>query len=276
MGTKKICVVTLCVLCLFLLLYLLNGYFQNKLLFRAIECNNYDEAKSAIKHGAFINTRQHLLYIPEIAPTNPTPLISACKEGHQRIVELLLTNGADVNKADNYTGETPLIASLHGRKQNRFSLAFYLINCGANINITQNSNSAFQETLLVLETDTEETIQEGFRLFQYLMENNVDKTVYNSKENVLTYATHYRNYNVVNFLLENDYCEVNEIDGNGSTALITAAKYNQIDIVSLLLDYGADKSFTDFAGKSAYDYATANGFVSIVELLKGGQGDGSG
>jgi ankyrin repeat protein len=36
--------------------------------------------------------------------------------------------------------------------------------------------------------------------------------------------------------------------------LSAATKYNRIDTVKLLLDYGADKNYVDANGKTAYDY----------------------
>ena len=39
-------------------------------------------------------------------------------------------------------------------------------------------------------------------------------------------------------------------------------------IVKLLLEYGADKTYIDESGKSAYDYAMENGNLVCQELLK--------
>jgi len=201
--------------------------------------------------------------------TNPTPLIAACKEGNQDIVALLLEHGADINKRDNCTDETPLLAALQGTKQNRFSLAFYLIEKGADIHMVQpGANSALQETLLVSEQDSENTIAEGFSLFQYLMEQNVDKAIQLPWESTLTYAAHYGNSNVVRYLLENGHFSVDELDPKGNTALIVAAKNNQLEIAELLLAFGASKSIADDSGKTAYDHAVENGYLEVAEILK--------
>ncbi|MBR5515340.1 MAG: hypothetical protein IKU52_03970 [Clostridia bacterium] len=51
-----------------------------------------------------------------------------------------------------------MLAALHGAKQNRFSLAKYLIKKGADIYTSQKNNTVLEETLVVLESDEEFTI----------------------------------------------------------------------------------------------------------------------
>jgi len=108
-----------------------NGVYQNKKLFDAIESSDYAGAKQAIENGAWINSRKHLLHMPNLIPQNPTPLINACEKGNEEIISLLLDSGADINKKDSYTGQTPLLAALHGTKANRFSIAMFLLEKGA-------------------------------------------------------------------------------------------------------------------------------------------------
>lgn len=250
-----------------LTIFLVNGYIQTKKLFDAIENRDYEGVKTSIRSGAWINQREHLLYIPNIIPTNPTPLIVACKNGDTEVVELLLQNGADINREDNYTGQTPLLAALHGKKSNRFSLAMYLIDRGANIHVNQSSTSPFQRSLLILGSDTPETIQDGFNLFKYLLQNNVDMTIRIGEENALTFAAHYGNYNAVKYLLDEGYFDVNVQDNAGDTALISATTNNHAEIVIMLLEYNADISLTDSNGKTASDIAKEKNYEQIFDLL---------
>ena len=245
-----------------------NGVYQNKKLFGAIESNDYAGAKQAIENGAWINVRKHLLHIPNLIPQNPTPLIIACEKGDEKIISLLLDSGADINKKDSYTGQTPLLAALHGTKANRFSIAMFLLEEGADPFAVQKTTSPLEETLVVLDSDDEQTIKAGFELFKYLIEQQVDLDICKGKENALTFATHYGNYNVVEFLIKEYYFDINSKDLAGDTALIVAIKNDQAQIMQLLLELGADKSMKDSKGKTAYDYAVERGFAELAELLK--------
>ena len=250
-----------------------NGLYQNRKLFDAIERDDYDGVKKAIEKGAWINTREELFYVPNLIPTNPTPLISACKKGNEKIITLLLENGADINKRDNYNGTTPLLAALHGAKSsraksNRFLLAMFLIENGADPFAVSPTDSPFEESILVLDSDNAQTIKEGFELFKYLMEQKVSMDICIGKENALTYAAHYSNYNVVEYLIEENYFDVDSKDSAGNTALIVATKNNETQIIQLLLQLGADKSIKDAEGKTAYDYAVELELVDFTEILK--------
>lgn len=245
-----------------------NGVYQTNRLFCAIESSDYAGVKRAIEKGAWINARKQLLHVPNLIPQNPTPLIIACEKGDEKIVLLLLDSGADIEGKDSYTGQTPLLAALHGTKANRFSLAMLLLEKGADPFVSQKTTSPLEETLIVLDSDDEQTITDGFKLFKYLIEHQVDLNICKGNENVLTFATHYGNYNVVEFLIKEDYFNINSKDQAGDTALIVAIKNDQTQIMRLLLELDADKSLKDAKGKTAYDYAAERGFVELAELLK--------
>ena len=245
-----------------------NSVYQTKKLFGAIEISDYVGTKQAVEKGAWINARKHLLHLPNLIPKNPTPLILACEKGDEKIVSLLLDKGADINKKDSYTEQTPLLAALHGTKKNRFSLAMFLIDKGADPFAIQKTTSPLEETLVVLDSDDEQTKEDGFKLFKYLIEQQVDLDICTGKENVLTFASHYGNYNVVEFLIKGDFFDINSKDLAGDTALIVATKNERTQIVYLLLELGADKFQKDSKGKTAYDYAVERGFVELAKILK--------
>ena len=60
-------------------------------------------------------------------------------------------------------------------------------------------------------------------------------------------------------------CNVNAVDDvYGSTALMFAAQSDNLDLVKLLLRYGADTNLTNKTGKKAIDYATSNDIRWLV------------
>ncbi len=252
------------------IIYISNSFYQSGILHTSVEESNYDAAYRAIKKGAWVNKRKYLLNIAEIASTNPTPLITACKIGDEQIVDLLLLYGADVNKEDNFTGKTPLLAALHGNKANRYALAMHLVESGADIHSSQSTTSALEESVIVLSTDDGYTVSDGYQFFLYLIEHHVEMKICNLNENLLTYAAHYNNVNVVRYLIDNQYFGVNTLDPDGNTALIVASKNDNEIIVKELLNYGADTLMKNAEGKTAIDYAIENSNEAIIAILEDG------
>jgi len=66
----------------------------------------------------------------------PMPLIIAARNGHTRVVELLLLRGADVNVRDKEQGTTPLIASA---QQGHKEIVELLLKNGADVNAKDSS-----------------------------------------------------------------------------------------------------------------------------------------
>jgi ankyrin repeat protein len=70
--------------------------------------------------------------------------------------------------------------------------------------------------------------------------------------------------------LADDPTLVNIMDGRTSP-LHEAAANNQLEVVWLLLDRGADLALTNGEGKTALDLATERGHAAVVELLREAQ-----
>jgi ankyrin repeat protein len=245
-----------------------NRHKWTSALFEAIEAHDAPAVQIAIDHGANVNAYRHLLRLPNLLMFNDTPLILACRSGDGDIIELLLQTGADVNKADNLTGNTPLIQIVHAGTPNRFSIAKQLITHGADVLVERQSGfNVLDGTIVMMPDDDSDTREEGFILFQYLVKSGVPLSVSFSKESALTCAAHYNNYNVVQFLVDNQYFLVDERDDMQDTALIVAARVGDTEMVELLLGFGADKTLTDAEGKTAYDYAQENQSRELIEVL---------
>ena len=71
---------------------------------------------------------------------------------------------------------------------------------------------------------------------------------------------------IVSTLLEKG-ADANTTDGNGVTALWAASANGHTEIVSMLLEKGADANTTDSSGRTALWTASANGHTKIVSML---------
>lgn len=60
---------------------------------------------------------------------------------------------------------------------------------------------------------------------------------------------------------------INQVEGNGYSALIKASIKGHKNIVEWLLQKGADKSLRSFDSKTALDYARENKHKEIIQLL---------
>ncbi len=291
MKNKKLffaILISLLIAILALLFFVINGIYQNERLFDAIENNDLEAAKTAIERGAWLNTTKAKL-LSIIAEYDTTPLMAACDGGNEDMVRLLIDNGADINLMEHKSGMTPLRAALTCGKPNRFSLAKYLIEQGADIKSpTERSYNIFEQllikcfnidvykplhpsyvyhTLYVYKNDDEQTAREGFELFVYFVEHDTNTTVYPNSYTILTLSAEYGNNNVIKYLIEEKLCDVNLQDDKGDTPLITAAKHNKRDTAELLLELGADKTLKDSEGKTALDHAVQNQNNEIIDLL---------
>jgi ankyrin repeat protein len=103
-------------------------------------------------------------------------------------------------------------------------------------------------------------------LFRYAIReahNDLVKYLWSKDKNLyilLTYASLYGNYELVEFLLD----EGVDIHTQDNAALEYAAEYGHLEIVKLLLDRGADiHTNNDYALR----YASRNGHLEVVKLL---------
>ena len=74
--------------------------------------------------------------------------------------------------------------------------------------------------------------------------------------------------NTVLSLLLTSKVNINDTDVYGFTALMNAVAYNHKEVVSLLIDKGADINMNNkYDGDTAFIYAVNNGYENIVSLL---------
>jgi ankyrin repeat protein len=128
----------------------LNNYPGDRMPSQPKPPNLEKEMIRASKHGATIMVMALLAKDPALISARDvdgsTPLHCATWKGHERLVQVLLKHGADVNATNNndHWGTTPLHAAAHG---NQRAIAELLIAHGADIDVKNlNGRTPLQET----------------------------------------------------------------------------------------------------------------------------------
>ncbi|KAJ7487830.1 ankyrin repeat-containing domain protein [Mycena latifolia] len=180
-------------------------------------------------------------------------LQAAVKEGHEKVVRILLDTGADIN----FTGEIRKSALQIALAKGDEKLIRLLINRGA-LAETQEYNDALRAAL-----------QPGLEeLARFLIENGADMNAQSEGVGtVLEAASAKGAESMVQLLIENG-ADVNEQGGYYGTALQAAAMEGHESIVRILLDNGANIHAQGGPYGSALEAAAREGHQNIVCLLE--------
>lgn len=193
------------------------------------------------------------------------PLNQAIGIDNQEIIELLIARGANVNCND---GATPLSLTYQIKGENWYANSTMLIENGADIDyLTSYSGDSLSilYDIVSYSYPNNGDEQEVFSAFQYAIEHiDIDKVDFRW---VLIHAVMADRIKIVEYLLDNNYCDVNDTT-NSFTPLMAAAREAPLEMVEYLLSKGADKTITDENGKTAYDYAVefqrSNDILSLL------------
>ncbi len=174
---------------------------------------------------------------------------------NNRLVKLLLVNGANVNGRD----RDGYRALMEASKWNLTEIIELLINAGADVN-AEDSNG---KTALIYAA--EHGHKEAARL---LLDSgaNVNDASDIEGNAALMEASKWNLTEIIELLLDNG-ANVNAKSTNGDTALMRASGHGHQDIVKLLINAGADVNAADISGNTPLMCASFNGHNEIVELL---------
>ncbi len=189
------------------------------------------------------------------------PLAIAIRLGLVEIVQLLLENGADVEKrvtTDNFTA------------------LFLVINC---INLSKSKkvieeNSKFNIVHPLEYKDIRKKFETIFNMNgvfdneqQISLEKFVNMTEICNDEILKLYKKNKENYVKIFSLIVEVSQNLNITVRHDITALIQATEHNEENLVIKLLEKGADKSLKTVIGHTAYDYALTNRNYRLMGLL---------
>ena len=178
-----------------------------------------------------------------------TPLIFAAREGDLESAKYLLDGGADVNQTSEY-GWTPLLTAANNR---HYKLGADLIERGADVNIANKGGW----TPLYLATDNR-NIEGGdypvpkpdmdhLEFIKILLDRGADPNS-RARDNTLT-----RTIFTMQWFHE-----------NGATPFVRAGQSSDVELMQLLLDYGADPFMATENGDTALTASAGIGWVEGV------------
>ena len=240
-------------------------------LMKAAYFNDIEKVKLLLKKGADVNEKDEFA---------GTALIYAARKGNYEVVDLLLKHGADINyipKTDTAMGGAPLTALMSAAYHGHEDVAKLLIEHGADVNMAIIVPGSRGGRVTALSLASLAGHDEMVRL---LTEHGADmrgayrgriKAVEGIEELLLASET--GDVSMVRRLL-NGGIDVNKRGQGGSTALMCAVEGRNRDVVSLLLEHGAETNpalwFNISKARSAMTplmRAAYNGDLEIVKLL---------
>ena len=183
-----------------------------------------------------------------------TILLWAYREGHLELVRLILEKGADINYQNDVTGETALI---HSSKAGHFEIAQMLVKNGSN---TQAKDNTGEDAVLWGCT------KGHLDIVKMLMTNNTSPDS-KEKNDCLISASHSRNKELIDFLINNYNVNINAIDEHGETALMVATMTGNNEIMRILIDNGANVNINDKRGRNALMLSVQTGNLELAEFL---------
>ena len=166
------------------------------------------------------------------------------------------------------------------------SLAFLLFGIGTYISIDKIANSSlWSDFVLGVEGSTplmEAAYEADISRVEELLEKGEDVNAKDSDDSTALHWTVYgsgfyyeeeietddgASVDIASILLEAG-ADVNAQDVYGSTVIVSAVNYENVELVKLLLDHGADPLIQDENGMSALDYAEDYQNKDLINILK--------
>lgn len=246
--------------------------------------NKIEKVMFLLMGGINVNVRYCEYYSGQYYCDDKTILMLAIQKGHNDLVNLLLTYGADVNKQTKM-GDTAVISAA---RSNNLEALKLLLNRNANVDVTKplcialtkgyresvefllsyaRNINAINKTLI-------SAVREGCKiLVELLLAQHADVNTVDNRGNtaIICAIQNYRQERVellelIKILLVHK-AKVNICNNDGDTALIIAARKNYVEIVKLLLLYDADTDVINNDEDTALIIVARNGYQEILRIL---------
>lgn len=249
-----------------------DANFNNRLrtpLISASTTGNIDIIRLLLDHSADPNSEV------EVFNYATTALFAACVAGNHAAVELLCSNGANVNALMPVHGSALKYALTFKDEQ----IAISLFSKGARFEATSHDGGSSEHTALDKKTSINNqgpqqiealriACKRGFARFSKLLINRYleSERLTIQSSDFLQIASYWGNRDIVQKLLS-DGAFANSVAGPYGTALQAASVKGDLEVVRLLLDEGADPNAMDWHGWPARTIASKNGHMDIAQAL---------
>nr|WBF70325.1 hypothetical protein [Megavirus caiporensis] len=212
--------------------------------------------------------------IDNLSKKNKRSLIIACKFSNTtsniKTVELLLDHGFDIDYTDKLGFTALMIACRYSNTTSNIETVKLLLNQGANINIqTKNGWTALMSASVFTRTDSniptvKLLLDRGADL------ESINKDKYSVLTFVCRYSDSTSNTETLKLLLEKG-AKVNIINKYRENLLMVACKYSTIKTIEILLQYQVEVNYSGKYNwtplKIAITYAKSQNVVDIIKLL---------
>ncbi len=230
------------------------GYNNKSALMVAIDYGNFEIAKALIEAGADINLTDNDGFCA---------LHYASRKGNLEIVEMLVKKGAAINLFPDgtkfYAGYTPLtLACDNSRNEYTLETIKYLVENGANL---EKVDFAFKSPL------TAAVFCKSIGTIEFLLESgaNPNGALTDGRTPLYLSISEGLPYDAVELLLK--YGANTELGTEYHTPLSLAVSRSGTDVISLLIDYGANYNYRDSSANTLLHKAAGRNSQKTLEYL---------
>ncbi len=218
-------------------------------------------------HAALTGDKAELIAAIEAGATTQDmneALRAAASRGHVDIINYLIEHGAMVDGTTPNNHNTPLMLAV---EYNQVEAVRVLLNAGANPNPIDD----YGDTALLQATRKTTRIagnNGSIEIAKLLIEKNADTHAVSrsSKTTPLMYAMRSNDIELIRLLL-NKGADINEKNLHGETPLMYAAAWVDTPVFTFLLRHDPDVTTQTWRGKTALDYATKENKAELVQAL---------
>jgi len=236
----------------------------------AIETRSTDGAKTALMMASYKNNADIIKLLIEKGASvdaknnrGDTVLHIAAYMGYDNLVKLFLEHASIVDHINDQTFTTKYTALHFATFKGHIDIIRLMIQAGAFMNLLDHQgNNCLMLAML----------QQHFDVMNMLIDEHIDVIKVNHQDNqgnsALHIAVERTCFECIHILILKGQIDMELTNKKGDTALFTAIKVGNLEMVKTLLLYGVDLTVTNRRNQTAIDYATSLDFDDVADALR--------